>query len=155
MEKYKSPEEIEKERAKYPFGRPPYTPHHKNHLPPGFDPFAANLKPSHTPNSIPFETRRFNILCALFLFVYGTIGLYLDDLYIPGKRGRGAHLHGVPAWIMYGALLCACLVLISEVIDHYDTRNNEHLYHRFAIFFKYLGWAFFAASWVVMLFGAP
>ncbi len=124
----------------------PYSSEHINYLPPGYDPSKSGVSPFYIPNRIPLSERILNTVSAVFLLAYGTYGIYVNDLYIPGKRSKGVHLHDVPAWIMYGAFICACLVLISEVIDHYDTRNNEHVYHRFANICKYLGWGFFGLS---------
>jgi hypothetical protein len=41
---------------------------------------------------------------------------------------------------MYAAMLCACAVLLSVVVDHYDRSNNETNYRRFAQIGKVLGW---------------
>ena len=100
----------------------------------------------HTPNHIPASERIRHIVFSILLFAYGSYGVYVNDLYLPGKRSKGIHLHDVPAWIMYGAILCACLVMISVVIDHYDKRNNENNYRLFARIFKFLGWGFFVLS---------
>jgi len=80
----------------------------------------------YTPNHIPAEERTKNILSSIALFLYGSYGVYVNDLYIPGKRSKGIHLHDVPCWIMFGAIICACLVMLSVVVDHYDQRNNEN-----------------------------
>lgn len=100
----------------------------------------------YTPNHIPIEQRRQNICFSIALFAYGTYGIWVNDLYLPGKRSRGIHLHDVPAWVMYGAIICACLVMLSVVVDHYDHRNNERSYTFFAGLFTYLGWGFFILS---------
>jgi len=52
---------------------------------------------------------------------------------------------------MYGAFICACLVMLSVVADHYDKRNNETNYKRFADTFRVLGWCFFALSLVLAI----
>jgi hypothetical protein len=70
---------------------------------------------------------------------------------MPGKRSKGIHLHDVPAWVMYGAFICACLVMLSVVVDHYDKRNNETNYKRFADTFRVLGWCFFWLSLVLAI----
>jgi hypothetical protein len=101
---------------------------------------------------VSLKERLINVAAAVFLLAYGTYGVYVNDLFIPGKRSKGIHLHDVPAWIMYGAFICACCVLVSEVIDHYDKRDNEHMYHRFANFFKYVGWTFFGLSILAVIF---
>ena len=101
---------------------------------------------THIPNRIPREERRMNLLFSALLFAYGSYGVWINDLYIPGKRSRGIHLHDVPAWIMYAAMICACLVMLSVVVDHYDRRNNERHYRTFAEVGKFVGWGLFGAS---------
>lgn len=105
----------------------------------------------YTPNHIPDKKRKLNSIFSVLLFSYGSYGVYVNDLVIPlGKRRhRGIHLHDVPAWIMYGAIICACLVMLSVIVDHYDKRNNETNYNLFADIFKYLGWTFFVLSLIM------
>ena len=110
--------------------------------------------PIHIPNFIPRKERITNTVLSIFLFTYGSYGVWVNDLYVPGRRSRGSHLHDVPAWIMYGAIVCACLVLLSVVLDHYDRRNNERHYRTFATVGKYLGCGFFFASLLWAIFNA-
>jgi hypothetical protein len=105
----------------------------------------------YTPNHIPADERSKNILTSVALFLYGSYGVYVNDLYIPGKRSRGIHLHDVPCWIMFAAIICACLVMLSVVVDHYDQRNNETNYQLFTDVFRMLGWGFFWLSIVMAL----
>jgi hypothetical protein len=100
----------------------------------------------YIPNQIPSEDRRNYAIFSLLLFAYGSYGLWVNDIYIPGRRSRGVHLHDVPAEIMYGAMSCACLVILSVIIDHYDRRNNERYYRAFAEIGKFVGWALFCFS---------
>jgi hypothetical protein len=95
------------------------------------------------PNFIPAGTRYFHIIASLLLLAYGTHGIYVNDLVIPGRRGRSDHLQDEAALIMYAAFICACIVMISVVIDHYDKRDNEHKYQAAGRLFKYLGWGLF------------
>jgi hypothetical protein len=100
----------------------------------------------HTPNKIPLKERMINKFFSAVLIIYGGYGIYVNDLYIPGKRSSGVHLHDEPALLMYAAFICGALVMLSVVVDHYDERNNEHKYQVFAKTFKYLGWGLFGAS---------
>lgn len=104
---------------------------------------------AYIPNQIPANERLKYIAFSILLFAYGSYGVWVNDLYIPGKRSRGIHLHDVPAWIMYGAMICACLVMLSVVVDHYDRRDNENNYRQFAEVFKFLGWMFFGLSLIM------
>jgi TRAP-type C4-dicarboxylate transport system permease small subunit len=106
---------------------------------------------NYTPNHIPANERMQNIAFSILLAAYGAYGVWVNDLYIPGKRSKGIHLHDVPAWIMYAAFICACLVMLSVVVDHYDKRNNETNYKLFANVFKYLGWGFFVLSLIMAI----
>ena len=85
-----------------------------------------------TPNHIPVWTRVFYGFASAGLIAYGAFGLWIDDLYIPGKRGPGTHLHGPAAWLMAAAMLMGSINMASVVVDHLDERNNETDYRRFA-----------------------
>lgn len=111
-----------------------------------------NTKPRYNPNHIPTEERTINIILSSILFFYGTYGVIIDDLYMPGKRRPGIHFHGEPAWILYGAILCAVANMLSVVVDHYDKRNNENNYKLFARITQIAGWILFALSLILDLF---
>ena len=103
---------------------------------------------TYTPNRIPTGTRVANLLFSSVLIAYGGWGLYVDDLYVPGKRGPGIHFHGGPAWVLYAAFLCAAASMLSVVIDHYDTRNDERSYHVFSKVAVAAGWTLFLLALV-------
>ncbi|PBQ34905.1 hypothetical protein CNR22_13825 [Sphingobacteriaceae bacterium] len=107
---------------------------------------------TYTPNHIPTGERIKCLFFSIGLLAYGTFGLYIDDLYIPGKRSRGLHFHGIPCWIMYFAFLFASITLISVVIDHYDKRNNETNYQKFTLATRRIGWALFFVAIILDLF---
>ncbi|WP_395621692.1 hypothetical protein [Dokdonella sp.] len=104
----------------------------------------------YVPNEIQLGERVRHLVFSLLLLAYGAFGLWVNDLYVPGKR-RGIHLHDVPAWVMYGAIICACMVMLSVVIDHHDRRNNEKHYRTFAKVAAFVGWTLFTFS---VLWGA-
>lgn len=142
MGERRSYSEVEAERAKYPLGKPgAYKPGHKNYLAPDYLP--------RRPNRIPLGERVINILLSLFLLGYGSYGLSIDDLHIPGKRTEGLHLHGLAATSMFVAMCFAIANLLAVVIDHYDTRDNEVSYRNFAIANKYAAISFFAGALVL------
>jgi hypothetical protein len=105
----------------------------------------------YTPNHIPVETRWAHVLVSGGLIIYGLIGLWLDDLYMPGKRGRGLHFHGLAAQILFAAFVSGCCNLLSVVVDHYDRRNNETNYRLFAQVTSILGLGLLVAALVVGL----
>ena len=104
----------------------------------------------YTPNHIPSWKRVAYVAASLFLIVYGFHGLWTNDLYVPGRR-LGTHLHGASAWIMFLAMLSACTVMLSVVLDHYDQENNEMKYELFARAITVLGWSLFGLALVVAL----
>lgn len=104
---------------------------------------------SHTPNQVPKAVRMMLVLISTLLFAYCTYGIWKDDLYIPGRRTSGHHFHGTAAWLMYGAMTCACLVMLAFVVDHYDRRGNEKHYRTFINAGLFVAWVLFtmAAFW--------
>lgn len=103
----------------------------------------------YQPNQIPVKERWSNFIFASALLAYGGIGARIDDLYIPGRRGNGVHLHGAPAWVMFGAMACAALVLLLTIVDHYDRRDNERHYQQAAAGFKTAGWTLFGLAFLI------
>jgi hypothetical protein len=112
-----------------------------------------HINKNYTFNHISKDERFKNIVVSCLLFIYGAYGVWIDDMFVPIPKSKRSlmdiHLHGVPAWIMYGAIICACLIMLSVVVDHYDKRNNERYYVLFADMFKYLGLTLFALSFIV------
>lgn len=106
----------------------------------------------YEPNHIPVKERLSNFLFAFALLGYGGLGLKIDDLYIPGKRSSGIHLHGGPAWVMFAAICCAAIVLLATIVDHYDRRDNERHYQATAAWFRNAGWGLFAGAFVLDLY---
>src|SRR4051812_48569937 len=105
----------------------------------------------YSPNRIPASTRAWNAVLSIVLIVYGAYGLYVDDLFIPSKRG-GLYFHQEAAWVMYAAMICAALNLLSIVVDHYDERDNENNYRLFAKVTQIAGWIFFATAIIGAIF---
>ena len=84
---------------------------------------------------------------SLLLIAYSILGLAIDDIYSPGKRANpGLHFHGVPALLLGAAMLTAALNMLSVVIDHYDTRDNEINYKQFARWTQIVGWCLVALA---------
>jgi hypothetical protein len=89
-------------------------------------------KKVHRYNQIPLKERAVNLLVSVGVITYGGVGLVIDDLYLPGRRRGGIHLHGGPAIVGFIGLLLAVAVLVATVVDHYDHRDNERHYKEFA-----------------------
>lgn len=114
------------------------------------------MSSDHTPNHIPKAGRFLNAVYAIVIIVLGAIGLITGELLIPGRRTAGPNglaLQGPSAWAMYAAMVCACAVLLSVFADHYDRRNNEISYRRWAQIGKFLGWSLFFLSMALYAFG--
>lgn len=107
---------------------------------------------SYTPNHIDSSTRIGNLFLSACLLGYGIYGVYVDDIYIPGKRSPGTHFHGEPAWFLCAAMVCSALNMLSVVVDHYDIRNNEINYKRFATVTQVLSWTFFLLGLLLDVF---
>lgn len=86
----------------------------------------------YIPNEIPAMTRLFNIIVSFGIIAYGSYGLYINELYVPMRRGASMTLSGTPAVVMFLAIVCATTMMATEVIDHYDKRDNEHSYYDIA-----------------------
>lgn len=109
---------------------------------------------NYTPNVVPFGKRIWNAAAAIFLLFYGAIGLYLNDLYVPGKHQPGIHFHGTAAWVMYCSILCVCANLVSVIVDHYDHRNNEIRYINFSYYAESTAWIIFFSALSISLFSS-
>lgn len=103
----------------------------------------------HVPNRIPGKERLSNVFFAICLFAYAGFSAAIDDFYIPGKRSNGIHLHGASVWVMFAATVCAVMVLLAVVVDHYDTRPNERSYERVGKLFRAAGWTLFIFALVL------
>lgn len=106
------------------------------------------------PNKIPFLTRVYYFFASLFLLIYGTFGLYNDDIYIPGKRSNGIHFHGYAAIVIYVVFLFAVSNMISVIIDHFDQRDNEISYSSFAQKTSIIAWTLFFIACIMHVFQA-
>lgn len=93
-------------------------------------------------NVIPLQTQIGHALAALALLGYGTYGVVVDEIIVPGKHSTLV-LHGWSVWAIYAAMICGALVLLSVVVDNYDPRDDERYYHIFAHTFQALGWGLF------------
>jgi formate hydrogenlyase subunit 3/multisubunit Na+/H+ antiporter MnhD subunit len=100
----------------------------------------------YKPNQISKETRDLYLVLSIGLLLYVLGALYFDSLYIPGSRYRrnsGIVFHGESLWIVCSSILCIIANLVSVIADHYDRRNNERSYNRFAMLTFCLGLGLF------------
>ena len=71
---------------------------------------------------------------------------------MPGKRSKGILLHGAAMWVMASAFFCAAGVLLSDVVDHADERDNEWKYERFRLWAGKAGWTLFGLAILLHLY---
>ncbi|QPF71689.1 hypothetical protein G8A07_01260 [Roseateles sp. DAIF2] len=71
---------------------------------------------------------------------------------LTGRSLRIGILQGGPAWLMSAALLVGAVVLLSEVIDHYDKRNTERHYQLFRWIALHLGCCLAGAALLAHLY---
>ena len=91
----------------------------------------------YIPSKISLQTRALNLVVSIFFIIVGGYGVWQNDLMITLGGGRccpvkAYHLHDQVAILMYLGLLLVSICLISEIVDHYDKRNNEQIYRRIA-----------------------
>lgn len=101
---------------------------------------------SYIPNQIPKSTRIFNAFVAVLITSYGGYGIWVNELWVPWNRRVSVTLVGFPLLLMFIAIVCAVIFLVTEIIDHYDTRDNERTYNKVARTFKYLGVVLFVTA---------
>ena len=106
---------------------------------------------NYIPNEIPLKNRVTNALLSLSIILYGSYGLYIDELWVPVAKRTSIVLSGVSALLMFIAILCAAVMFIAEVVDHYDKRDNEHTYYKVALYFKNIAYVVFGIAVIVGL----
>jgi len=103
----------------------------------------------YSPNHIRLASRIFGMFFGVLIFVYVLFALYQPSVFIPFLRGDIIEFTGLARIPAFATLICAVILFLSEVIDHYDKRNNEYLYPKIR-FYSVLGFFvfFFTAAWV-------
>lgn len=107
----------------------------------------------YSPNHIPAGERWFYGVVAAIAIAYGSYGIWVDDIYIPGKSSGGIHFHGLAAWLVYLGMLCLAANFLSVIVDHLDRRNNERNYRLFARVTCWAGWISYIAALLLFAFG--
>ncbi len=83
----------------------------------------------YVPNQVPRKQRIVKLLLITFLLSYGSVGLYKGELYLQYGRGD-VTLFGNAVILAFASFIVGSLYLALGILDHYDTRNNEHVYRR-------------------------
>lgn len=84
----------------------------------------------HVPNRFSARARLLAVVFSTLALAYCLAELAVGYTYIPGKRGGGILLSGVPTVMVAIASLLFCIAAMLVVVDHYDTRENEAGYLR-------------------------
>lgn len=102
----------------------------------------------YVPNEVPIWEQIKNLILSVSVIIFGGIGVIENDLAVTVCRRCETvyHLKDSAAWVMYAAMLLMAASFISEVVDHYDKRDNEHVYHKISNFTSLPGLALFALS---------
>lgn len=105
-----------------------------------------SLNPAdYTPNEVPLGRRVFNGLVAFLVIAYCGFGLWAGYMVLPGRAGT-IILEGAEVWLMSAALVSGAMYGVLSIVDHYDRRRNEHVYHKvvkacFALMAAFMGLA--------------
>jgi hypothetical protein len=100
----------------------------------------------YLPNHLSLRDRIGKISGSTILLAWATYGLVMNDFPMPTKQPM--HLHGIASWLMGVAFVLASINLLSWVLDHYDTRNNERAYRKFRSYTGVIGYLFFFTALV-------
>ena len=89
----------------------------------------------YVPNYVPLKNRVTNLVLICLLLGYGLFGFYRGELFVAYRRSE-VILYGNALLIALVSFLLGCAYLALAIIDHYDKRNNEHVYRRLESIFK-------------------
>lgn len=89
----------------------------------------------YLPNDVPLKSRVTNLVLIFLLLSYGAFGLYKGEMFF-AYRSSEVTLYGNALIIALVSFLLGCAYLTLAIIDHYDKRNNEHIYRRLEAIFK-------------------
>lgn len=93
----------------------------------------GSIRPGdYVPNHVPLDRRVFNGVIAFLIIAYCGFCLWVGTMILPGGRGRqSVRLEGDEVWLMAAAAgVAGSLYGVLSIIDHYDRRRNEHVYHK-------------------------
>lgn len=102
----------------------------------------ATSDKDYVPNTVPRSIRIGNLILAFVLILLGGYGIWNEELYLPLGRRSEVTLYGDATYVAMVSFIFGALYFLLEIFDHYDKRNNEHVYKQFRIIFR--GFAFMA-----------
>jgi hypothetical protein len=89
----------------------------------------------YIPNHVSIKRRIVKLILIFVLITYGGYGLLKGELYLAYGRGD-VTLYGNATYIAFVSFLVGSAYLALGIIDHYDKRNNEHVYRRLEAILK-------------------
>ncbi|MGZ3240955.1 MAG: hypothetical protein ACXWJK_11470 [Burkholderiaceae bacterium] len=96
------------------------------------------------PGQLPLPIRIIYVALSFLLLYCGLHILYAGSIYISSSRGKGLSFSGYEVWLLFAALLCAAVGMLSAVIGHYDKKTKRVVYANIAAVTKWLAWILFA-----------
>ena len=109
-------------------------------------PIDPKKRKTYLPFQVPLVTRKWSMVIALALIVYGVVGIYAGQMYVPGRRGAGMAIRGIGIAFMAGAIVCAVLNLMAVVFQHGDPNDNEVAYRDFRRGTQMAAWILFVLA---------
>jgi len=85
----------------------------------------------YVPNKFSRSELCFCTACAVVLFGYGLYSFLEGRLVLPARAGGFAVSGYLPTGLFFLGALSWAVGFLAVVVDHYDERNNEHLYDAF------------------------
>lgn len=107
---------------------------------------------TYIPNIVPLDRRLMSCFFSLGIIAYGIYGLLKNSLWIPLTRSFLIELNGIAAFIMLISILSGAIMLLEEVVDHYDKLDNEMSYFKVACFFRNVSYGTFSTAILCGLF---
>ncbi|HIF9186852.1 TPA: hypothetical protein ACX6RJ_002068 [Photobacterium damselae] len=101
---------------------------------------------NYKPNIISKNIRFFFLSIAIGLVFYGLFGINQGEIYLPTKRGHAVTFVGDSIYVLFGSFVALAIACIIIVADHYDKRNNEHLYDLVLKGLGYVSFVLFIAA---------
>jgi hypothetical protein len=86
----------------------------------------------YRPNHIPLFDRINTVFSSLTILVMGSLFLVDNGLVLSKPSGWGWTFPSVVGNLFVFSMLLSVVTLLTKVVDHYDRRNNEAKYQRFA-----------------------
>ena len=87
----------------------------------------------YKPNFVSLKVRIWSAVGAVYLLCFMTAILAMGYVFLPGKRS-GVLLSGFPTLMIAIGALTLCAAIVLTIVDHYDARQNEHVYKAAKIF---------------------